>query len=166
MWVVAKVNIQEVNTFKRKLIEKFGKEIEFYNPKIVYYKNFKNKIKKFEKFILENYIFCHHRKFANSNAINEIQFIKGLQYFLTGHIQNQDEIIKFIRNCLAFENKEGYITQAFFRAIVSNKAKFISGPFANMMFEIIEKQKNKLKISINNIVMTISNNQNYLYRSV
>ena len=41
MWVVAKVNIQEVNTFKRKLIEKFGKEIEFYNPKIVYYKNFK-----------------------------------------------------------------------------------------------------------------------------
>ena len=69
MWVVAKVNIQEVNTFKRKLIEKFGKEIEFYNPKIVYYKNFKNKIKKFEKFILENYIFCHHRKFANSNAI-------------------------------------------------------------------------------------------------
>ena len=166
MWVVAKVNIQEVNTFKRKLIEKFGKEIEFYNPKIVYYKNFKNKIKKFEKFILENYIFCHHRKFANSNAINEIQFIKGLQYFLTGHIQNQDEIIKFIRNCQAFENKEGYITQAFFRAIVSNKAKFISGPFANMMFEIIENQKNKLKISINNIVMTISNNQNYLYRSV
>ncbi len=166
MWVVAKINCQEVSIFKKKLTEKFGKEIEFYNPKIVYYKNFKNKIKKFEKFILENYIFCYHKKFENSNAVNEIQFIKGLQYFLTGYVQDQDEIIKFIRNCKAYENKEGYITQAFFRSIVSNKAKFISGPFANMMFEIIEKQKNKLKISINNIVMTISNNQNYLYRSV
>ena len=104
MWVVAKVNIQEVNTFKRKLIEKFGKEIEFYNPKIVYYKNFKNKIKKFEKFILENYIFCHHRKFANSNAINEIQFIKGLQYFLTGHIQNHD-LLSYIRRDKKTENR-------------------------------------------------------------
>ena len=166
MWVAAKINIQEIGIFKKKLIEKFGKEIEFYNPKIVYYKNFKNKIKKYEKFILENYIFCYNKKFVNPNVVNEIQFIKGLQYFLTGYIQNQNEIIKFIRNCRAFENKEGYITQAFFRTIVENKAKFISGPFANMMFEIIEKQKNKLKISINNIVMTISNNQNYLYRSV
>ena len=166
MWLVAKINIQEVGIFKKKLIEKFGQEIEFYNPKIVYYKNFKNKIKKYEKFILENYIFCHHKKFVNSKVVNEVKFVKGLQYFLTGYVQNQDEIIGFIRNCQSFENKDGYITQAFFRKIVANKAKFISGPFANMMFEIIEKQKNKLKISINNIVMTISNNQNYLYRSV
>ena len=35
-----------------------------------------------------------------------------------------------------------------------------------MMFEIIEKQKNKMKIIVDNVVMTISDNNNYLYRPV
>ena len=38
--------------------------------------------------------------------------------------------------------------------------------FVDMIFEILEKQKNKLKILIGNIVMTISDNKNYCYRSV
>ena len=50
--------------------------------------------------------------------------------------------------------------------IIKKKAKFISGPFTNMMFEILEKQKSKLKIIVGNIVTTISDNTNYLYRSV
>ena len=35
-----------------------------------------------------------------------------------------------------------------------------------MVFEIIEKQKNNLKILIGNIVTTISDKKNYLYRPV
>ena len=31
-----------------------------------------------------------------------------------------------------------------FKNILSKKAQFISGPFTSMMFEIIERQKNKL----------------------
>ena len=78
---------------------KFGKEIKFYQPKIAYNKHFGNKVKKFEKFMLENYIFCYHNKFNESNTINEIKFLKGLEYFLEGHNQNQKQIIKFIEYC-------------------------------------------------------------------
>ena len=65
-----------------------------------------------------------------------------------------------------FENSKGYLTPNFFKFMTIKKAIFISGPFTNMMFEIIEKQKNKLKILINNIVTTVSDKQNYLYRPI
>ena len=54
----------------------------------------------------------------------------------------------------------------FFKTILTKKAKFISGPFTNMVFEILERQKNKLKILIGDIVTTISDKKNYLYRPV
>ena len=92
MWIVAKIKIQEINIFKKKLIEKFGKEINFYSPKITYSKYSKNKFKKFDKFILENYIFCFHKNFNDIGIINRIQFIRGVQYILNGHKQNQNEI--------------------------------------------------------------------------
>ena len=50
--------------------------------------------------------------------------------------------------------------------MITKKAEFISGPFSNMIFEIIERQKNKLKILVGNIVTTISDNKNYLYRPI
>ena len=50
--------------------------------------------------------------------------------------------------------------------MITKKAKFISGPFANMIFEILKKQKNKLKILVGNIVTTIPNKKNYLYRTL
>ena len=80
--------------------------------------------------------------------------------------KGKNEIIKFINNCKSFENKEGYLTSAFFKNILSKKAQFISGPFTSMMFEIIERQKNKLKILLGNIVTTISDKNNYLYRPI
>ena len=64
------------------------------------------------------------------------------------------------------ENKDGYLTQAFFKTMIVKKAQFVSGPLSNMMFEILEKQKNKLKILIGNVVTTISDKKNYLYRPV
>lgn len=166
MWIVAKIKTQEINIFKEKLVEKFGKEVKFYSPKITYSKHFNNRIKKFDKLILENYIFCHHRKFDELNTIREIQFIDGLQYVLGGYIQSQREIKKFIEHCKSFEDKDGYIVAAFFKTIIKNKAQFMSGPFTNVMFEIIERQKNKLKILIGGIVTTISDKKNYLYRPI
>jgi len=47
--------------------------------------------------------------------------------------------------------------------MITKKAKFISGPFTNIMFEILKKQKNNLKIIVGNVVTTISDNSNYLY---
>ena len=93
MWIVAKIKSKEIDIFKDNLVKKFGKETRFYCPKISYDKQFKNKIKKFDRYILENYIFCFHEKFSKTHIINEIQFTKGLQYFLRGFIQNQQEKI-------------------------------------------------------------------------
>ena len=81
-------------------------------------------------------------------------------------IQNQNQIIKFIEYCKSFEDEKGYLTQSFFTKMVIKKAKFISGPFTNMIFEIIERQKNKLKILVGNIVTTIPEKTNYLYRPI
>ena len=94
------------------------------------------------------------------------KFEKGLEYFLSGYNSNQTEIEKFIEFCKTFENKEGYLTQAFFKNMIAKKAIFTSGPFTNMMFEILEKQKNKLKILVGNIVTTISDKNSYLYRPI
>ena len=166
MWVVAKIKIKDLNIFKKELAEKIGNDIKFYYPRIEYYKHFGKKVKRFEKYILENYIFCYHGQFKKDGSINRIKFLKGLEYFLKGYNQNQNKIIKFIEHCKIFENEKGYLTQKFFEVITTKEAKFISGPFSNMIFKIIEKQKSKLKILIGNIVTTIPNKTNYLYRPI
>jgi len=164
MWVVAKVKIKELKIFEKNFIEKAGNDAQFYYPKIEYYKYFGNKVKKSEKFVLENYIFCYHSSFNKLVFISNLKFLRGLDYFLDGYFQSQSEIIKFIEYCKSFENKKGYLTQNFFKTIIKKRAKFISGPFKNIIFEILEKQKNRLKIVVGNIITTISHNTDYLYR--
>ena len=166
MWLVAKIKRNEIETFKRDLIKKSGHNIEFYCPKIEYYEYFRQKIKRLEKFALENYIFCYYENFNDKNVVQKLKFIKGLEYFLNGYYQNQSEIIKFIKYCKDSENNKGYLTQAFFKNMVTKKGQFISGPFTNMIFEILEKKKNKLKIIVGNVVTTVSDNSNYLYRPI
>ena len=166
MWIVAKIKPKELNTFQKNLLDKIGEEIKFYYPKIQYDRYFKGKTKKIEKSIIENYIFCFNQKFNENGYINKIKFVKGLEYFLSGNDQNQKEIENFIENCKKHENKEGYLTQDFFKKIITNKAKFLSGPFTNMIFKILERKKNTLRILIGNTVTTISDKTNYLYRPV
>ena len=64
-------------------------------------------------------------------------------------------IIRFINCCKSFEDSEGYLKTNFFSALKTKYAEFLSGPFANMMFEIISEQKNKLKILIGTSTATI-----------
>ena len=106
MWVVAKIKKKKIKIFKKNLIEKAGQDIQFYCPKIEYNQYFKNKIIKLEKSALENYIFCYHSNFSNAVFINKTRFTKGLEYFLNGSYQNQNEIIEFIRYCKRSENSK------------------------------------------------------------
>jgi len=166
MWIVAKIKSRHSVIFQKDFIQKSKGKIVFYEPKIVYpeFKSKKN-VKKY-KSLLENYIFCFNEDFKNENFCNKFRFIKGLQFFLSGHLHSQNEILNFINFCKSFEDQDGYITNIFFKNLVSKKAKFISGPFINMTFDIIEKQKNKLKISIGNFITTISDKKNYSYRPI
>ena len=115
MWVVAKIKSKNLNIFKKNLTEKMGLDIKFYQPKLEYNKYFGDKIKRYEKYILENYIFCYHEKFKKNNCTNEMRFVKGLEYFLEGYIQSQAQILKFIQYCKSYENEKGFLTQSFFK---------------------------------------------------
>ena len=139
----------------------------FYSPRIQYQKYINNKLKVYEKNILDNYLICKHEKFSDTKIINSLKNSKGLIYFLNGYQFNQSELEEFIRFCKLNEDKKGFLTQSFFKIIEKTKARFISGPFTQMVFDIIEKEGSKLKILMNNINITIpKNSSKFLYSSI
>ena len=116
--------------------------------------------------LLNNYIFCKHDDFKNESFISHLKNIKGLSYFLNGYINNQHDINKFIRLCKSNENEQGYLNQSFFNSIFSerNRGKFLTGPFAGTIFQILERKGSNLNIFFNNLNISISKNSNkFLY---
>ena len=165
MWIVAKYNVNELKIMKDNFIKLLGETVEFYKPKIRYQKYVKKNLKTFEKCVLEGYVICKHTKFKDLIVLDQLKYTKGRKYFLNGHCKNQKEIIEFVEKCKAQEDEDGYLKQGFFESSINTRAKFISGPFTNMIFNIISKQNNKLIIRIGNITTTISNRVNYQYRT-
>ena len=165
MWVVLKYKNKELKLLKNDAISKIGKNVEFYAPKIKKNKFKNNKLIKIEEFILGDYIFCYHEKLQDSNFLNIIKNLKGLKYILNYCSHSQKEINNFIFKCQKNENN-GYLTQSFFENNSKKKGQFVSGPFTNLIFEIVENQKNKLKIISNNITTIVSKKSEYLYRYI
>ena len=58
---------------------------------------------------------------------------------------SQKNILDFIDLCKKNSDKDGFLNQSFFNLIKERKGVFIDGPFTNMIFEILEVQKNKQK---------------------
>ena len=166
MWVVLKYKENELNLLKKKFTEILGHSPEFFIPKVKLQKNIHNKVQTFEKSILEGYLICRHVKFKDNKILHQLKFVRGLSYFLKGYEKNQKEISSFINYCKEHENEEGYLSQGFFDDINLIRAKFISGPFTNLVFDIISRKKNKLTILIGNLKTTICNSSNYLYRPI
>ena len=137
MWIVAKYKTRELGFLKENFNKVLGEVPTFYIPKIQYQKYFRKKLQTLEKHILENYLLCYHPKFKDTNPINELKSTKGLKYFLSGCYESQKEIIGFVDHCKFYEGADGYLTSGFFDISGSTKAKFISGPFTDMVFTII-----------------------------
>ena len=164
MWVVVKYKSKEYEILKNSFSKVLGNNLEYYKPKIKYEKYINNKLKVFEKSILENYLICRHPKFKHKNIINLLKSARGLQCFLNGFELNQHEIEKFVKLCKSNEDSGGYLSQNFFDITKKTKGKFVSGPFTQMIFDILEDKGKKIKILINNINLTISKNpKNLLY---
>ena len=167
MWIVVKYKSKEYKTLKESFFCILGEMPEFYNPKIKFEKYINNKLKKFEKNLLDNYLMCRHYKFNDTAVINLLKNSRGLTYLLNGHEFNQKEISNFIKFCKSKEDLNGFLTQSFFDIPKRKKAKFISGPFTQLIFDIVENKGKKLKIVLNNLNMTIGNNSNsYLYSCI
>ena len=158
MWAVIKFNKKQFELLKRDFNKKLGKNFIIYAPKLSVRKYKNNKFINEEFNLLGDYLFCFHEDFKSSEIIKKLQFAKGLKYFLNGFIQSQGEIKKFIDKCKELENKEGYISQNFFELHINSKYKFYSGPFAEMIFKIIDLQKNKINILLGNFKTTIKKN--------
>ncbi len=166
MWIVAKIKNNNFKIFEREFSKKFiNEKIVFYYPKIKSNSYFNGK--KIEKHIslLENYVFCKCEKFQSIN-LKSYQFIKGLNFFLEGHSFSQNNIDHFIKFCKLHEDRNGFIDNSFFKNCLSEKGKFISGPFKDLIFETIKKNKKNLKISIGSFLFTVSDKNNCIYRPV
>ena len=166
MWIIAKYNRNELNILKDGFVKAIGNTPEFYIPQIKYQKIVNNKIRTFQKSILEDYLICYHPKFESSKTLSKLKNTKGLNFFLSGFKENQNQISNFVKHCRKYENKEGFITKEFFDDINAKQGKFISGPFTEIIFDVLSRQKNNLKILIGNIKTTISKNSLYLYRPI
>jgi len=165
MWVVLKYKPKEFEILKDSFFKILGEMPEFYNPKYKYERYINNKLKIFEKNILNNYLICKHNKFKDHKIISLLKNSRGLIHFLSGSEFNQKELNNFVNICKSNEDSNGYLTQNFFEISKNTKAKFISGPFTQMIFDIVENKGKKLKILLNNINMTITNNSNSLLYS-
>ena len=166
MWAVIKYKKDEYNILSKTIKEKLGEVTKFYNPKLIYYKIFKNKKRKIESNLLGNYVFCYFEGFKDKKTISKINNVKGLEYVLEGYNCYQTQITKFINLCKDNENENGGIKQSFFSDSEFKKIKFLSGPFSNLIFDVVERKKDKIKLSLGGIKTTINMDSENLFSPV
>lgn len=155
MWIIIKFDKKQLNNFKDDLSKKIGKDSKIYIPKLIFKKYKNNKIINKEFNLLGNYLFCYHEKFKQKEHIKSLNYLKGLKYFLNGFGESQKDILNFIERCKKSEDKNGFLNSEFYDLKINKKYQFLSGPFTNTIFKIIELQKNKIDIMIGNYKTTI-----------
>lgn len=168
MWIVIKFDKKKFFSMQNDLKDKIGESAIFYTPKIKLQYVKKNKIFNKVKFILNDYMFCYHKNFEDKNFLEILKYTKGVKYLIPNYKETQKEIYNFITKCKSTEDKNGYITSKFFDFLYDFKNKrfrFQSGPFTNLIFKIIEAQKDNLLILIGNYKTTVRNNK-YLFETV
>jgi len=165
MWAVLKINKKNLELLKKDLCDKLGNDVKFYTPKLKLKKFLKRKTFIKEIFLLEDYLLCFHKDFVKSSVITSLKYCKGLKYFLADFLSAQKEIEKFINKCKENEDESGFIQSTFFEFKNKNKYEFISGPFTNMVFSIINENKLFISTLMGNYRTTVSKEEN-LFRPV
>ncbi len=166
MWIIVRYKPNELDFLKKKFKEILLNEPEYFIPKIRYNKLIRKKFKTFKKSILEGYLICFHTKFSNQNIMNNLKYVRGLNYILDGFKNHQEEIKNFIKRCKNFEDKDGFLSQDFFSFENLTKGRFISGPFTNLVFEVLSKQADKIEILIGKYKTIIPKKTNFLYKPI
>jgi|TARA_B100001094_G_C17821879_1_gene618913 hypothetical protein len=165
MWTIIKVDKKNLSFLKNELKNKIGNESIIYSPKLLIKKITKKKLQRKEYEILGDYLFCHHKKFNTENFLKQLNFVRGVKYFLNGFQLCQNEIEKFIDKCKNLEDDSGFITQNLYEEEINKYYKFSSGPFINEIFKIVQLQKNKIDILMGSLKTTI-NKKEYIFKPV
>lgn len=156
MWIVA--STKNVNYFKKEVRKKFL-DIKFYSPKI------KQKNKS-DKYLLGNYLFCQSKHFNDKNFCFHLKFVKGLKKLLFYDNQYNNDITSFINFCKSHEDDFGYIKNTFFKKSINFKGKFTNGVFSDQVFNLIEKEKKKIKVLVGDIKISISDKSFFNYSTL
>lgn len=154
MWLVIKFDRKKLCYLKNGLKEKFGSEGIIYSPKILIKKLKKNRVANKELNILGDYLFCYHKKFEKNSFLKQLNFVKGVKYFLNGFQASQKEIKDFIERCKGLEDQTGYISKSLYQEQINKYYKFSTGPFIDKIFKIINLQKNEIDILMGNLKTT------------
>ncbi len=162
MWAIAKFKKKELNLFLRELQTKLVGNFVYYLPKI------QSTIKKKKSFInktsylLGDYIFVYNESFNNPKNMNYLKNLKGLVCFLNNYKFSQKNIIQFINYCKKNEDKNGFIEKSLIELILKKYYKFKSGPFENMIFQLLEKRGTDLRVKVGKFDnLIIENNYNF-----
>ena len=83
---------------------------------------------------------------------------------MQGFLHLQEDITKFVNKCKKLENIDGTISASFIEGEENKTYEFLSGPFANRLFTILELKKDKLKILLGAVESYIDKKK-YLFRS-
>ena len=165
MWAVLKVDKNYIPLLKKDFSKKIGNDIKFYTPKLKINKFYKKKYLKKEIMLLGDYLLCFHKDFSNKSIISNLKYCRGLKYFLTDFLNSQIEIENFISECKKNEDNQGYLKPSFFDLKKNTKYQFTSGPFASLVFKILDENKLSIKALIGNLNVTVSKEQ-YFFRPV
>lgn len=155
MWIILKFKKNALVLLEEGLRKKLGSDYKLYIPKIRFQKYKNNKLINKGVNLLGDYLFCYHESFKNIGIVNSIKFVKGLKYFLNGFSKSQEDIKKFIQECKNSENQDGFISRNFFDFVLKKNYKCLNGPFTNQIIQILEVQKNKIKLLTGNITASI-----------
>ncbi len=164
MWIILTYKKNELNILLKSIKQRLNDDVKFYQPKvkISFFKN--NKIINKSKPLLNDYIFCFSPSFNISKNLKKVINSKGLKFLIGDSCGSQKEIVDFIDLCKKIEDEEGYVKQNMIFDIVQNEYyKFTSGPFANLIFKLLQKNKKDLKVLIGKVKTTIEikNNHNF-----
>jgi len=164
MWIIIKFKQNQFYTLKQEFKKKLEIEPNFFFPKLKLQKIKKNKLISYVSPLLGDYIFCFHPKFSNENILRNVNYLKGVKFLLNGFRNYQKDIPNFIKRCKSSEDENGYIKQTFFNFVAIDKIKFLSGPFTNIIFKFMKRQKDSMKVSDGNVNISFST-ERYLFEA-
>ena len=164
MWIIIKFKQNQFYTLKQEFKKKLEIEPNFFFPKLKLQKIKKNRLISYVSPLLGDYIFCFHPKFSNENILRNVNYLKGVKFLLNGFRNYQKDIPNFIKRCRSSEDENGYIKQTFFNFVAIDKIKFLSGPFTNIIFKIMKRQKDSMKVSDGNVNISFSA-ERYLFEA-
>ena len=165
MWTVIKIDKKKISLLKQEIVEKIGKDVKFYAPKLKLKRYLKSRILIKENYLLGDYLLCFHKEFYKDSMLMLLKYCKGLKYLLNNFSSCQKEIENFIVKCKENEDFDGYIKQSFFSFKNKDKFEFISGPFTSLIFSILEENKNSIKAMVGNYKLSVSKEET-LFRPV